>query len=115
MKRWNVGSPEASPTPITHLLEPQCNHRTPAGAIVLALSYTKMLGQLHEAGNTTTLAHYLELLTAAGMLSGLPKYAEQMSRSRASSPKFQVLNTALMTAQAGVTLTDAPTASSGAG
>ena len=36
------------------------------------LSYTKMLGQLHDAGNTTTLAHYLELLAGAGMLTGLP-------------------------------------------
>ncbi|MDZ4346621.1 MAG: AAA family ATPase, partial [Candidatus Binatia bacterium] len=35
------------------------------------LSYTKMLGQLHDAGNTTTLAHYLELLAGAGMITGL--------------------------------------------
>jgi predicted AAA+ superfamily ATPase len=71
------------------------------------LSYTKMLGQLQEAGNTTTLAHYLDLLTAAGMLTGTPKYAGQTSRSRASSPKFQVLNTGLMTAQSSLTLNDA--------
>ena len=32
------------------------------------LSYTKMLGQLQDAGNTTTLAHYLDLLAGAGML-----------------------------------------------
>lgn len=62
------------------------------------LSYTKMLGQLQDAGNTTTLAHYLDLLAAAGMLTGLPKYAGQAVRQRASSPKLQVLNTALMTA-----------------
>jgi hypothetical protein len=71
------------------------------------LSYTKMLGQLQEAGNTTTLAHYLDLLTAAGMLTGTPKYAGQTSRSRASSPKFQVLNTGLMTAQSSLILNDA--------
>jgi len=71
------------------------------------LSYTKMLGQLQEAGNTTTLAHYLDLLTAAGMLTGTPKYAGQTSRSRASSPKFQVLNTGLMTTQSSLTLDDA--------
>ncbi len=64
------------------------------------LSYTKMLGQLHDAGNTTTLAHYLNLLTGAGMLTGLPKYAGQVVRQRGSSPKFQVFNTALMTALA---------------
>ena len=73
------------------------------------LSYTKMLGQLHDAGNTTTLAHYLDLLTAAGMLTGLPKYAGQAVRSRGSSPKLQVLNTALMTAQSGLTLAEART------
>ncbi len=63
------------------------------------LSYTKMLGQLHDAGNTTTLAHYLELLQAAGLLEGLPKYAGQEVRRRASSPKLQVHNNALITAQ----------------
>jgi predicted AAA+ superfamily ATPase len=61
------------------------------------LSYTKMLGQLQDAGNTTTLAHYLELLAGAGMVCGLPKYAGDVARSRGSSPKLQVLNTALMT------------------
>ena len=65
------------------------------------LSYNKMLGQLQDAGNTTTLAHYLELLTAAGMVTGLQKYAGQEVRRRASSPKLQVLNTALITAQSG--------------
>jgi predicted AAA+ superfamily ATPase len=71
------------------------------------LSYSKMLGQLQDAGNTTTLAHYLDLLAAAGMLAGLPKYAGQALRSRGSSPKLQVLNTALMTAQSGLTLEQA--------
>ena len=66
------------------------------------LSHTKMLGQLQDAGNTTTLAHYLELLAGAGMLAGLQKYAGQAVRRRGSSPKLQVLNTALMTAQSGV-------------
>ena len=63
------------------------------------LSYTKMLGQLHDAGNTTTLAHYLDLLGGAGLLVGLPKYSGSAVRRRGSSPKLQVLNTALMTAQ----------------
>ncbi|MEI7902519.1 MAG: ATP-binding protein [bacterium] len=71
------------------------------------LSYTKMLGQLQDAGNTTTLAHYLELLAGAGMVCGLPKYAGDAARSRGSSPKLQVLNTALMTAACGYTLSDA--------
>lgn len=66
------------------------------------LSYTKMIGQLQDAGNTTTLAHYLELLAGAGMLTGVPKYAARVVRQRASSPKLQVLNTALMTAVSGL-------------
>lgn len=68
------------------------------------LSYTKMLGPLQDAGNTTTLAHYLDLLAAAGMVTGLPKYAGDAARSRGSSPKLQVYNTALMTAGSGLTL-----------
>ena len=71
------------------------------------LSYTKMLGQLHDAGNTTTLAHYLELLTGAGMLTGLPKFSGATVRSRGSSPKLQVFNTALLTAQSGLTPSEA--------
>lgn len=65
------------------------------------LSYTKMVGQLQDAGNTTTLAHYLELLGGAGMVTGLQKYSGSRVRRRASSPKLIVLNTALMTALAG--------------
>lgn len=60
------------------------------------LSYQKMMGQLSDAGNTTTLAHYLELLEGAGMVCGLQKFAGQAVRQRASSPKLQVFNTALM-------------------
>mgnify|MGYP005854477539 CR=1 FL=1 len=71
------------------------------------LSYTKMLGQLQDAGNTTTLAHYLQLLAGAGMVCGLPKYAGDVARSRGSSPKLQVLNTALMTAASGYSLAEA--------
>ena len=66
------------------------------------LSYTKMLGQLQDAGNTTTLAHYLDLLAGAGMVCGLSKYAGDAARSRGSSPKLQVFNTALMTVTAGM-------------
>ncbi len=65
------------------------------------LSYTKMLGQLQDAGNATTLAHYLDLLAGAGMLTGLQKYAGSVVRQRGSIPKLQVLNTALMTALSG--------------
>lgn len=71
------------------------------------LSYTKMLGQLHDAGNTTTLAHYMDLLAGAGMLGGLPKFTGATVRSRGSSPKLQVFNTGLLTAQSGLTPVEA--------
>jgi len=60
------------------------------------LSFTKILGQLDDAGNTTTLAHYLKLLDSAGLLGGLEKYSRAAFRSRGSSPKFIVHNTALI-------------------
>ena len=62
------------------------------------MSYTKMMGQLQDAGNTVTLAHYLNLLDKAGLLSGLQKYAGALVRKRASSPKLFVHNTALLSA-----------------
>jgi len=62
------------------------------------LSYQKMLGQLHDAGNTTTLAHYLDLLNGAGLISGLSKFFGKRVKQRSSSPKIQVLNTALISA-----------------
>lgn len=63
------------------------------------LSFNKILGQLHDAGNTTTLSHYLHLLDTAGLLAGLDKFSPNKIRQRASSPKFQVHNTALISAQ----------------
>lgn len=63
------------------------------------LAYNKMLGQLHDAGNTTTLAHYLTLLGSAGLLDGLSAFSGAKVRRRASSPKLQVLNNALISAQ----------------
>ncbi len=68
------------------------------------LSYTKMLGQLTDAGNTTTLAHYLTLLERAGLVVGLQKYSGEVVRRRGSSPKLQPLNTGLVSALAGYTL-----------
>lgn len=60
------------------------------------LSLTKLLGQLQDAGNTTTISAYLELLDKAGMVCGLQKYAIDKARRRASVPKYQVYNNALM-------------------
>lgn len=85
------------PALLRRLFELACSY---SGQI---LSYQKMLGQLLDAGNTTTLAHYLQLLDEAGMVTGLPKYHGDKARQRGSSPKLQVLNTALLTAQSGMT------------
>jgi len=71
------------------------------------LSYTKMLGGLHDAGNTTTLARYLDLLRNAGLIAGLPKYAGSELRRRSSSPKLIVLNTALMSVLSGYAFKEA--------
>lgn len=62
------------------------------------LSYSKMVGQLADAGNTTTLARYLTLLEKVGLVAGLLNYEGLHRRLRASSPKLNVLNTALMSA-----------------
>ncbi len=71
------------------------------------LSYNKMLGQLQDAGNTTTLARYLQLLQSAGLLAGLQKFSNRPHLSKASSPKLNVLNTALMTASSGYSFDEA--------
>jgi predicted AAA+ superfamily ATPase len=84
------------PALLRQLFDLGCRH---SGQI---LAYSKMLGQLHDAGNTTTLAHYLELFSQAGMVRGLSKYSGRAVRQRASSPKLQVLNTALMSAVTGL-------------
>ena len=62
------------------------------------LSFTKILGQLQDAGNTTTLSHYLFLLSNCRLLDGLEKFSKSTVKRRSSSPKFQVYNNALITA-----------------
>jgi uncharacterized protein len=71
------------------------------------LSYSKMLGELQDAGNTTTLAHYLDLLSGAGLIVGLQKFSNQPVRQKSSSPKLLVYNTALMSAQSNKTYKEA--------
>ena len=71
------------------------------------VAVTKLLVQLEEAGNTTTLTHYLQLLRAAGLLAGLEKYAAQAIRQRAAPPKLNVLNTAFLSVYSGKTFAQA--------
>lgn len=60
------------------------------------------MGQLDDAGNTTTLARYLDLLNDAGLLCGLSKFDPKLIREKASSPRFMVYDTSLMTASYGM-------------
>jgi len=62
------------------------------------ISYSKMLGQLRDAGNTTTLAHYLRFLETAFLVSGLERFSAGHARSRGSSPKLVFWNNALISA-----------------
>ncbi len=67
-------------------------------------SYNKMLGQLQEAGNTTTLSHYLKLLGSAFLVEGLECYRGNRKSKRASSPKIIVRNNALISSVRGLSL-----------
>ena len=67
------------------------------------LSLTKLIGQLQDAGNVTTLAGYLEILNQCSLLAALQKYARVDARKYNSIPKYQVYNNALMTAYKGQT------------
>jgi hypothetical protein len=67
------------------------------------VSYQKLVGQLQDAGNTTTLAHYLRILGDSGLITGLEKYSGARIRQRGSSPKLLVLDSGLMTAMTGLT------------
>lgn len=69
-----------------------------AGYPAQILSYTKMLGQLQDAGNTVTLAAYLRLLETAFLASGLERHAKGQVRKRGSSPKLILWNNALVNA-----------------
>ncbi len=60
------------------------------------ISYRKLLGQLDDKGNTDVIRHYLDLLSKAGMMSGLQKYDSKQIRSRASSPRLMVHDPSLM-------------------
>ena len=65
------------------------------------LSLTKLMGQLQDAGNVTTLAAYLDILDECALLTGLQKYGRDDARKRGSIPKYQVYNNALLTAYKG--------------
>lgn len=67
------------------------------------ISLTKLLGQLQDAGNVTTLANYLTTLDESHLLCGLQKYANDNARKYNSVPKLFVYNNALLSALSGAT------------
>ena len=73
------------------------------------ISLNKMLGQLQDAGNVTTLAGYLTTLNESRLLCGLQKYASDNARKYNSVPKLMVYNTALFSVQSGMTFNNAYT------
>ena len=94
-------APVKKPALLKRLFELGCRY---SGRI---LSYNKMVGQLQDAGNTVTLAHYLDLLASAELIAGLQQYAGQTVRQRASSPKLNALNTSLITSSSGYSFAEA--------
>jgi hypothetical protein len=86
----------AKPALLRHLFYLSCSH--PAQIF----SYNKMLGQLQEAGNTTTLSHYVQLLESAFLLSGLEACRPDRQTRRGSSPKLILWNNACITAGQGI-------------
>lgn len=81
------------PSLLRQLFDLACNY---SGQI---LSFNKILGQLQEAGNSSTLTNYLHLLSGAGFVSGIPKYYKDTLHQKNSIPKLQVLNTAFIAAR----------------
>lgn len=78
------------PALLKHLFELGCSY---SGEL---LSLTKMMGQLQDKGNVTTLANYIQVLDECHLLAGLQKYSGDNARRYASVPKYQVYNNALM-------------------
>lgn len=66
------------------------------------IALTKLLGQLQDAGNITTLANYLSTLNESHLLCGLQKYANDNARKYNSVPKMMVYNTALLSSLYGL-------------
>lgn len=89
--------PVDKPVLLRRLFEFACCH--PAEIV----SLQKMLGQLTDKGNVTTIAHYLDLLAKAFLVVPLQKYSPEILRIRSSSPKLIVMAQALLAAVQGKT------------
>lgn len=65
------------------------------------ISYQKMLGQLQDVGNTTTIASYLGLLANAFLAVGIERWSGSVVRQRGSIPKLLLFDNACVSAMAG--------------
>ncbi|NCP40611.1 MAG: ATP-binding protein [Rhodoferax sp.] len=65
------------------------------------ISYTKLLGQLQDKGNTDLIKYYLELYAGAFLIYSLEKYSNKGWLTRSSSPKILAACPALYTMTAG--------------
>lgn len=66
------------------------------------ISYTKLLGQLQDKGNTDLVKYYIELYGGAFLLHALQKYSPKTWLARSSSPKMLPACPALYSMVAGV-------------
>lgn len=70
------------------------------------LAFNKMIGQLQDVGNTSTLANYLTILEEANLLGGIQKYAIDTARKYNSINKLQVYNNAFLSLYEGTSFMD---------
>ena len=66
------------------------------------ISYTKLLGQLQDKGNTDLVKHYIDLYSSAFLVFALQKYSAKAWLSRGSSPKMLPACPALYSIASGV-------------
>lgn len=66
------------------------------------ISYTKLLGQLQDKGNTDLVKYYIELYGGAFLLHALQKYSPKAWLARSSSPKMLPACPALYSMAAGM-------------
>lgn len=70
------------------------------------VSYQKMIGSLQDAGNTTTIASYIQLLSRAFLLTAIERYSGSKIRRRGSIPKIMVFDNGLISAMSGKLFTE---------
>lgn len=65
------------------------------------VSYQKMLGSLQDAGNTTTIASYLQLLSKAFLIAPIEKWSGTKIKQKGSTPKVIILDNGIINSMSG--------------